>query len=60
MLNPRKQRPDFITQTGTRGDFSLHHIPVGLYRMIAVKDENRNLLYDPETDEYALLTPISG
>ena len=56
MLNPRKQRPDFITQTGIRGDFSLHHIPVGLYRMIAVKDENRNLLYDPETDEYALLT----
>ena len=56
MLNPRKQRPDFITQTGTRGDFSLHHIPVGLYRVIAVKDENRNLLYDPETDEYGLLT----
>jgi hypothetical protein len=53
-LDPRKQHPDFITQTGTRGDFSLHHIPVGSYRIMAVKDEYRNLLYDPETDEYAL------
>jgi hypothetical protein len=56
MLNPRKQRPDFITQTGIRGDFSLHHIPVGLYRVMAVKDENRNFLYDPESEEYGLST----
>jgi len=56
MLDPRKQRPDFITQSGARGDFSLHHLPAGLYRIIAVKDENRNLLYDPESDEYALST----
>jgi hypothetical protein len=53
-LNPRYARPDFITQTGKNGSFSLRHIPFGRYRIFAVRDEYRNLVYDPDVDEYGV------
>ncbi len=49
-LNPMTQKPDYITQTGNTGDYSLTHLAFGSYRVIAVRDEFRNLVYDPETD----------
>jgi hypothetical protein len=53
-LNPIIVKPDFITQTGKNGDFFLHHIPVGSYRVFAIRDEYRNLVYDREIDEYGV------
>jgi len=47
-------KPDFITQTGKSGDFFLHHIPFGNYRIFAIRDEYRNLVYDREVDEYGV------
>ena len=49
-LNPAKTKPDYITQTGKSGDFLLTNLAPGKYRMFAIRDEFRNLLYDPETD----------
>ncbi|HTX18436.1 MAG TPA: Ig-like domain-containing protein [Bacteroidota bacterium] len=49
-LNPMKQKPDYITQCGNKGEYSLSHLAFGRYRLLAVRDEYRNLLYDPETD----------
>lgn len=51
-LNPKTSKPDFITQTGKNGSFSLRHIPFGQYRVFAIRDEYRNLVYDPDVDEY--------
>ena len=53
-LNPRVVRPDYITQTGKDGDFVLNHLALQPYRLVAVKDEYKNLLYDPETDEFGV------
>jgi hypothetical protein len=53
-LNPVNVKPDFITQTGKNGDFFLHHIPVGSYRVFAIRDEYRNLVYDREIDDYGV------
>jgi hypothetical protein len=53
-LNPVTAKPDFITQTGKSGDFFLHHIPFGSYRIFAIRDEYRNLVYDREVDEYGV------
>jgi len=53
-LNPIMDKPDFITQTGKNGDFFLHHIPYGSYRVFAIRDEYRNLVYDCEIDEYGV------
>jgi hypothetical protein len=49
-LNPVRQKPDYITQAGSTGDYSLSHLGLGIYRVLAVRDEFRNLLYDPEAD----------
>ena len=54
-LNPHTVPPDYITQSGKNGEFSLMHLAFGSYRLFAVKDEYRNLLYDPEVDEYGVL-----
>lgn len=53
-LNPRTTKPDYITQTGKTGEFALRHLLLGRYRLLAVRDEYRNLLYDPEADEYGV------
>ncbi|MCX6138853.1 MAG: Ig-like domain-containing protein [Ignavibacteriales bacterium] len=53
-LDPKKQKPDFLTQTGANGNYVLPHLAFGSYRIMAVRDETRNLLYDPETDAYAM------
>jgi hypothetical protein len=53
-LNPTTSQPDYVTQTGQNGDFLLRHLRLGNYRILAVRDELRNLLYDPEIDEYAV------
>jgi hypothetical protein len=57
-LNPVTAKPDFITQTGKSGDFFLHHIPFGSYRLFAIRDEYRNLVYDREVDEYGVPSNI--
>jgi len=49
-LNPAISKPDYLTQTGISGDFDLTNLAAGKYRLFAVRDEYRNLLYDPETD----------
>jgi hypothetical protein len=53
-LNPVKIPPDYISQTGKEGIFALRHIALGAYRLLAVRDEYRNLLYDPETDDFGV------
>ena len=57
-LNPVTAKPDFITQTGKSGDFFLHHIPFGSYRVFAIRDEYRNLVYDREVDEFGVPSNI--
>ena len=51
-LDPRTTKPDYVTQSGKDGGFLLQHLTFGSYRVIAVRDEFKNLLYDPETDEF--------
>lgn len=57
-LNPKTLKPDFITQTGKNGIFSLRYIPFSNYRIYAIRDEYRNLLYDPNVDEYGVQSGI--
>ncbi len=53
-LNPITTKPDYITQTGKSGNFALRYLLLGSYRLLAVRDEYHNLLYDPENDEYGV------
>ncbi len=49
-LNPATTKPEYITQSGKTGEFLLTNLRFGTYRVFAVRDEYRNLLYDPEID----------
>jgi len=53
-LDPSRTKPDFVTQTGQGGEFFLRFLALGSYRLLAVRDEYRNLLYDPEADEFGV------
>ncbi len=46
-----QRKPDYITQTAKDGSFNLLGLPNSWFRIIAVKDEFRNLLYDIEQDK---------
>lgn len=52
-LDPSADEPDYITQSGTGGTFTLANMAAGAYRVLAVRDEFRNLLYDRQVDAYA-------
>jgi len=49
-LNPAITKPDYLSQAGKTGEFVLKNVAPGTYRLFAIRDEYRNLLYEPETD----------
>ncbi len=53
-LNPIQCKPDYLTQTGKDGGFYLPYLRLGTYRLIAVRDAYKNLLYDPQTDQFGV------
>jgi len=55
-LDPAKVRPDYIMQTGTHGAFTLSNVAFDTYRLFAVRDEYRNLVYDRQVDEFGVTT----
>jgi hypothetical protein len=52
-LDPMTTKPDYVTQSGKNGEFALRYLSFDSYRVFAIRDEYRNLLYEPETDDYA-------
>ncbi len=53
-LNPSHTTPDYITQTGKMGAFTLPNMAFGEYRVIAVRDQSKDLFYDVQADEYGV------
>jgi hypothetical protein len=53
-LDPTHTRPKYIMQTGKDGTFRLKNIAFDTYRIVAVRDEYRNLVYDREIDQYGV------
>jgi hypothetical protein len=51
-LNPCRVKPDYLTQTGKDGSFELPYLALGTYRLLAIRDELKNLLYDVQQDRY--------
>jgi len=53
-LNPATVEPDYLTQTGADGTYRLTNIKYGRYRVMAVRDVFKNLLYNVQTDMFAM------
>ncbi len=48
--DPRENAPDYVTQTGADGAFSLAGVSSGKYRLYAIGDKDRNGFYSPGYD----------
>jgi hypothetical protein len=55
-LNPSETKPDYIMQTGKDGSFTFSNIRFDTYRIFAVRDEYRNLIYDKQVDQFGVTT----
>jgi hypothetical protein len=53
-LNPSKTKPDYLTQVGKDGSFSLFGLGYGNYKIFAFTDELRNLFYNLGEDKYGV------
>ncbi|HXG00746.1 MAG TPA: Ig-like domain-containing protein [Bacteroidota bacterium] len=53
-LNPATAKPDYIMQSGKDGTFTLSNIRYDRYRLLAVRDQYRNLVYDKQIDEIGM------
>ncbi len=54
-INPSHTLPDYRVQLGTSGDFTFSALKDGNYRLMLIKDEFRNNLYEP-VDAYSSAT----
>ncbi len=53
-FNPFKNKPDYVTLTGDKGDYILGYLKSGKYRVVGVEDRNHNLLLDAIMERFAL------
>lgn len=52
--NPLERKPDYISQTGKDGNYKLAGLAAGSYRIFAVRDEFRDLLYQSDQDQVGI------
>jgi hypothetical protein len=55
LIDPHKKFPDFFTQVNESSKFYFNHLPTGKLRLFAIKDNNKNLLFDIGADEVSIL-----
>jgi hypothetical protein len=55
LLDPHNKFPDFFSQVNESNQFYFNHLPVEKFRLFALKDNNRNLLFDIGVDEISVL-----
>ncbi len=52
-LNPTHTKPDYLAAVGKDSTYIIPALPDGMFRLVAVHDEQRNMVYDVGTDGYA-------
>jgi hypothetical protein len=52
--NPMKIKPDYISQAGGDGRYKIAGLAAGDYRLFAVMDESRDLLFQPGQDKLGM------
>ena len=53
-IAPGKEKPAYVVQTEKNGNYSLQYLSPGNYRLLAVKDVNLDLNWDPSKEPLAL------
>lgn len=53
--DPSKNVADYSTETSPEGDYMLTNMAKGIYRIIAIDDDDKNYLYTSERESFAVL-----
>ncbi|TLU97234.1 Ig-like domain-containing domain [Dyadobacter luticola] len=60
-LNITKQKPYYFSRTDSSGVFSIENIQMRSYKMIAIDDKNRNMLYNAKDERMGFISkPINA
>lgn len=54
-LNVAKQKPYYFSRTDSSGIFSIENVQIRPYRLIAIDDKNRNMLYNAKDERIGFL-----
>jgi hypothetical protein len=49
-------KPLYITKADVSGNFAFNHLPAESFKILAIKDQNKNLLYDGSEEQIAFTT----
>jgi len=55
-IDPQKDKPDYITQSDTAGKYVFRNLSIGRYRLFAVKDLNRDQIWNPDKEAIGVST----
>jgi len=55
-IDPQKEKPNYVTQTDNEGKYTLKSLSLGKYRLFAVQDVNRDLVWDWEKEAIGATT----
>ena len=50
-----KTKPKYITKTNDNGEFNFNYLPKSTYKIFAIKDQNKNLVYDGSEEQLGFL-----
>jgi len=57
-LNVTKQKPYYFSRTDSSGTFSIENVQTRSYKMIAIDDKNRNMLYNAKEERLGFINQI--
>jgi uncharacterized protein (DUF2141 family) len=55
-MDPERDKPDYVTQSDVDGKYIFKNLSVGKYRLLAVEDLNRDLVWDPDNEAMGVST----
>lgn len=55
---PLLEKPSYIARTNEEGNFAIHNISVGKYKIFGLKDANQNMIYDLPDEQIAFSDSI--
>lgn len=50
-----KTKPTYFTTTNKEGEYAIKNVKSGTYKVLAFKDDNRNLTFDPSAEAYGFI-----
>jgi hypothetical protein len=52
-IDPLKDKPEYISQTGIDGSYKIAGLAAGTYRLFAIRDQFKDYLFQPSQDEFS-------